>query len=388
MENVESLKNGMKNFMAIGADLSTNDKLSGIMSKFIIVLVVVLTLFWFINKTTLKDRNCASIASLYADNSNKLHSINSNSVEQYSLRDYYIKTAYNCCATGQFKNDFVDACALKNVIKQGARCLDFEIYTVNDEPVVATSSTLDRSIKETYNSMQFSSVLSTIMNNAFSSGGCANSNDPLILHLRMKTNIEETYNKMAEIIKEKIEPSGRLLDKEYSYEFAGEQGSQNLGAEPICNFLEKVIIIVNKSDSNVVLENTELDEFTNMCSGEVFMRAQNNHDIQYASNVEEIKQYNKTCMTLCMPDLSSNNNNINSGMAMSLGCQMVAMNFPNFDSNIEHYCYIFDKAGTAFVVKPDYLRYTPNNIEAPTEIPDSYNFAPRKLSFYGQDYTV
>jgi len=386
--DLDSYTNKLSGFMKKGTDLTTSNKLTGVMSKFIIGLIIVMSLFWFINKTTLKDRNCKSITSLYADNSNKLHSINSTSVKQYALRDYYIKTAYNCCATGQFKNDYVDSCALKNAIKQGARCLDFEIYTVNNEPVVATSSVLDRTIKETYNSLTFTSVLSTIMNNAFSSGGCSNSNDPLILHLRMKTNIEETYNKMAEIIKGKIEPSGRLLDKKYSYEFAGEHGSQNLGAEPICNFLGKVIIIVNKSDSNVVLENTELDEFTNMCSGEIFMRAQNNHDVQYASNVEEIKQYNKKCMTLCMPDLSPNNNNINSGMAMSLGCQMVAMNFPNFDSNIEHYCYIFDKAGTAFVVKPEYLRYTENTVAAPTALPDSYNFAPRKMSFYGQDYQV
>jgi hypothetical protein len=381
-------KNHLNNFMARGADLATGNKLSSIMSKIVMILLIVLTLFWFINKLTLKNRNCSSINGIYKDTKNTLHSILESNVDTYSLRDYYIKTAYNCCATGQFKNDYVDACALKNAISQGARCLDFEIYTVNDEPVVATSSVLDRTIKETYNSMNFSDVLTIIINNAFSSGGCANSKDPLLLHFRMKTDIEATYNKMAKIIKEKIEPSGRLLDKKYSYEFAGEHGSQNLGKEQICNFLEKVIIIVNKSDSNVVLENTELDEFTNLCSGEVFMRALNNHDVQYASNIEDLKVYNKTSMTICMPDLSSSNSNINSSIAMSLGCQMVGMNFPNFDSNLEHYSYIFDKEGHAFVLKPARLRPTIVTIQ-PTELPpDANSYKPRVTTAFGLSYQV
>ena len=39
----------------------------------------------------------------------------------------YIKTAYNCCSGGNYKNDYVDLCVLKNILKQGVRGLDFEI---------------------------------------------------------------------------------------------------------------------------------------------------------------------------------------------------------------------------------------------------------------------
>ena len=58
----------------------------------------------------------------------------------YKLRDFYIKTAYNCCALGNFKNTFVSTCALEQVLRQRVRCLDFEIYSVNDKPVIAVSS--------------------------------------------------------------------------------------------------------------------------------------------------------------------------------------------------------------------------------------------------------
>ena len=42
-----------------------------------------------------------------------------------NIRDFYIKTAYNCCASGNFKSDYVTICALYNVIEQGCRCLYF-----------------------------------------------------------------------------------------------------------------------------------------------------------------------------------------------------------------------------------------------------------------------
>ena len=35
------------------------------------------------------------------------------------------------------KNDFVNICALKNCIKQGARCLDFEVYSCTTMPAIA-----------------------------------------------------------------------------------------------------------------------------------------------------------------------------------------------------------------------------------------------------------
>ena len=178
--DLDSYTNKLSGFMKKGTDLTTSNKLTGVMSKFIIGLIIVMSLFWFINKTTLKDRNCKSITSLYADNSNKLHSINSTSVKQYALRDYYIKTAYNCCATGQFKNDYVDSCALKNAIKQGARCLDFEIYSINNNPVVATSTSDNYYVKETFNYVNFSDVMDTIANYAFSSGTAPNFNDPIL----------------------------------------------------------------------------------------------------------------------------------------------------------------------------------------------------------------
>ena len=49
----------------------------------------------------------------------------------YTLKDFYIKSAYNCCSTGSYKNCNVSLDMLKYVIRQGVRLLDFAIYSID-----------------------------------------------------------------------------------------------------------------------------------------------------------------------------------------------------------------------------------------------------------------
>ena len=86
----------------------------------------------------------------------------------YTLKDFYIKSAYNCCSTGSYKNCNVSLDMLKYVIRQGVRLLDFAIYSIDGQPIVATSS-LKNNTKTTYNYLYFSDVLDIIQNYAFSS---------------------------------------------------------------------------------------------------------------------------------------------------------------------------------------------------------------------------
>jgi hypothetical protein len=50
---------------------------------------------------------------------------------------------------------------------------------------------------------------------------------------------------------------------------------------------------------------------------------------------------------------------------MTYGCQMIAMCFQNFDDNLKFYTQYFDDAGSAFVLRPDRLRYIPVFIPIP-----------------------
>jgi len=374
----------MYNNMDISKTISSATKSADILKYGVFGILIILTtmiIYWIYNKSTLRNSNCQSMNTLYSDFA-KVHSINTDN-EAYSLnlRDYYIKTAYNACSAGQFKNDFVDTCALKNCIKQGVRCLDFEIYSVNNSPVIATSSVDDYTTKETYNSVSFADMLSTVNDYAFSGGTCPNPNDPLILHFRIMSNNTEIYSTMATQLESAL--SDRLLGSEYSYENHGE----NLGKTPLKDLLGKVIIIVDKS--NPLFEKTPLDEYVNIASNSVYMRALRYSDgVKYTPDMDELIEFNQKCMSICLPDISSSDANYSASLAIKCGCQMVAMCVQNFDSNMEYYDMFFDEVGTAFVLKPEALRYIPVTVDAPTTAPDNYSFKERSVSTNFYNFTI
>ena len=339
----------------------------------IIILLLLGIGFYIYNKSTLNKRNCDNIAEIYTTFP-KIASFDPEGKDYkgYRLRDYYIKTAYNSCCSGQFQNDFVNVCALKNCIKQGARCLDFEIYSVNDEPVIATSSVNVFTTKQMYNSVNFKDALEIVKDQAFSGSTCPNPEDPLLLHFRIMSNNKEIYTKMSDAIFNTLED--RLLDKTYSYEYSG----MNLGAVDIKNFRNKVIIIVDKS--NPLFESTPLAEYVNISSNSIFMRASRNYDIKYTPDMTELINYNKKNMTISMPDLAPNNTNVSASLAMKYGVQMVGMNFQNFDANMEYYDLFFDGVGSAFALKPESLRFVPVTIPEPTPQDPALSYAKREVS--------
>jgi len=339
---------------------------------FIIVILVLGISFYIHNKMQLKNTNCNNLQNIY-NSFPKISSFNPNDAAyQFLLRDYYVKTAYNACSGGQFQNDWVSTCALKTCIQQGARVLDFEIYSINDKPVIATSSTNNFHVKQTYNYVALPDALQIINNYAFSGGSCPNPNDPLILHFRIQSKNEPMYNQMADDIYNNIED--KLLSSIYSNEYSG----HNLGAVPIKEFVGKIIICVDKS--NPLFESTKLKEYVNMASNSVFLRASRYYDVKFTPDSGELIEYNKKQMTLCLPDLSPNDNNFSAAIAMKYGCQWIAMSFQNFDSNMEYYDLFFDNTGSAFVLKPEPLRFVPLTVPKPTPQAPENSYTTRKVA--------
>ena len=212
-----------------------------IMAFIFIILIIFIGYLIYLSK--LEKRECDYMNTLYPSVDGYIKPISSSDPDcSGNLFDYYIKTSYNSCSGGSYKNDFVDICNLKAVIKQGVRCLDFEVYSVDNQPVVATSTSDDYYIKETFNSVDFGSVMDTINNYAFSGGTCPNPTDPVIIHLRIKSNNQQMYSKLATIFKSY---DSIMLGKEYSFENSG----RNLGNVPLLELAGKIVIIVDKSNS-------------------------------------------------------------------------------------------------------------------------------------------
>ena len=171
-----------------------------------------------------------------------------------------------------------------------------------------------------------------------------------------------------------------VLGPDYSYENNGE----NLGAEPIKNLMGKAIFIVDKSNSS--FEKTSLDEYVNMCSNSVFMRALRDYNVKYTPDFKELNDFNKKNMTISMPDLSSNNKCFGSA-SHEIWCSNDCYVFQNYDEHLEFYDTFFGGAGHSFVLKPKPLRYTPVTIDKPPPQDPKLSYTNRKVKsdFYSFD---
>ena len=355
-----------------------------------IVIIIIATVMYIYTKTTYKDTRCNIIKDVYTD-MGKVSSINVEdpNYKGFLLRDYYVKTAYNCCAIGDFKNTFVDVCGLKNVIKQGVRVLDFAIYSVNNKPVIAVSSipcdhTVNEPqcflIKESYNYVEFDKAMQIVASYAYAGDTCPNPNDPLFLNFRIMSKNNSIYDSMTETLKNTL--GDHLLGKEYSYENNG----KSLAFEPIFKFINKAVIIVDKA--NPYFEGTKLEELVNIGSNSVFMRSLTESEVKYTPDFNELKQYNKKNMTIELPDTSAVDKNPSAALGMKYGVQMIGMCYQNYDSNLEFYEEFFATAGHAFVLKPEALRYVEVTIAEPVKQNPELSYAPRVTQSSYYNFTV
>jgi Phosphatidylinositol-specific phospholipase C, Y domain len=360
--------------------LDTNKNTYGtIFMIVILVLIVLMITIYIIRQFTKRKSNCNNInastsPTISSMQPSDLSTSGSSGEPNLLLRDYYVKSAYNCCASGQFENDWVDLCALNNVIKQGCRFLDFEIYDLNDIPVVAVSSTANYYEKGSYNYVTFDDAIATIQSNAFTGGNCPNPKDPLFIHLRIKSNHLSIYNDISTILTTRLD--SKMLPNIFSYEFGG----KNLGAVPLVELLGKVIVIVDKS--NPLFEKTSLDEFVNIASNSVFLRNLTYSNVVYSNDMTDLINNNKKNMCICKPDLSKTASNYNVSSVMQYGVQFPLMCFQINDNNLQIYNALFNESGKAFILKPDALRYIPVKTIPPTESQMTYGYKEYQSNLY------
>jgi hypothetical protein len=317
-----------------------------------IILISILAYFYYTGK---RSKNCKTMDAIYGELNGKIRSIDDSEQFNYTLKDYYIKTAYNCCSGGNYKNDYVGLCVMKDLLKQGVRGLDFEIFSIDNQPVIATSTSDNYYVKETFNYINFVDAMNVIRDYAFSTSTAPNSTDPIIIHLRIKSTNQQMYKNFAELLGHY---DNILLNMNYDSEHYG----KNFGDVKIKELSKKVIIIVDRSNT-AFLECPEFYKFVNITSNSVFMRALHYYDIKYTPDMNELIDFNKQNMTIGMPDKGANPENPSSIVMREMGVQFLAMRYQSIDTNIEENDIFFDNNGYAFVLKPENLRYVPITIE-------------------------
>jgi hypothetical protein len=363
--NAKSFKEQLKN---IDANFASN-----IVIGMIALLLLILIIHYWILRPTISSE-CSSLSKIYSNIQTNIKSLNENDPNcKYFLRDYYTYTAYNCCGIGSYKDNYVDVCALKQLLLMGVRGLDFEVYSIDNQPVVAISTSPSNFVKETYNSIPFSQIMYVLSSNAFSSGTCVNPDDPLIMHLRIKSTNTTMYQNLANIFKQY---DNLFLGPEYSYESHG----KNLGIVPLLKLRKKIVLIVDKMN-NSFMDCKDFYEYVNLTSNSIFMHALPFNNVKNTPDLVELQDYNKSNMTIVFPDnIGANPVNPNLATCLATGCQMIGMMFQFYDSNLQAYIQTFNSAGYAFSLKPENLRLVPVTIPAPTPQNPSVSYQTRTIT--------
>ena len=331
----------------------------------LICIIGVVALYIFIKG---EEDNCPNnkkdirMGKIYANEKHvtAISSINNTTLFNRPLCNYYIASSYNSCCSDNFKKSCVSIDPLKTVIKNGARVLDFEIFSINNVPVVAVSPNDNVNLKGSYNYISLDEVFKTIAENAFTSLNSPNPNDPLFLNFRIKSNRKDIYSKLNKSILEYFED--RLLDKKWGY---GGSDKDKLQYIKLNKLKSKVIIMANHDNGNYKRSDNPFYELVNLCTNSTNHRIKKDYDVINAYSDEDLIDENKTIETITAPDWSIFNGNSNAKKHHELGCQMVLMNYSNMDNNMEYYINFFNKGGSAFVLKPLGKRWIPpkNNLE-------------------------
>lgn len=268
------------------------------------------------------------------------------------LRDYCIKSSSNSAYSGGYMN----LNAIKYVLSRGCRFLDFEIYYKDDTPIIAYSTSAYDPSYSSFTSkglpVSLAGVFSTILLYAFNDNA-PNPSDPLFIHLRIKSHINNAYQDIA------TSASNVLKNRLF-------MGQVHPGT-PISTLMGQIVLMVDRGTSpNYKNYPTclpgqancyNLKNIVNMESGSDDVRVyKENHLTNQSINPPDPSVY---MMRIVLPQvgLFGTKNCDSMYLVENYGAQMVAQAFYINDARLAVYEDMFRTYKTAFVPIASAVKY-------------------------------
>tara|TARA_Y100000389_G_scaffold198787_1_gene235919 strand:- start:4385 stop:5452 length:1068 start_codon:yes stop_codon:yes gene_type:complete len=327
----------------------------------LLLTLVTLTLFFTALFIKLENRDLyiRSFNNIYDTKAsrNEIVGQTSNNVVNEYLINCNVLTAFNCCNIYEYKNSYVSLEALKNCIKLGARCLDMQVFSYNNIPIVASSISDSKHIKHTFNELILEDVFNYIYKNVFISRidkeidntifGCPSPQDPIIIHIRVMSTNPDIYRKIINSYK------SQFGEKCYI-------GIGDLHKKKIQELREKSILIINPYKNRVDILNNIIGENKNASRINCISRTDKitSTNKEYAilasndnPNTDAILY--QSILSILIPDTSRTNINITDNYWNNNGVQkgivFTSMIFQPIQNNREvfnkYYKYFKDKGG-------------------------------------------
>jgi hypothetical protein len=93
-------------------------------------------------------------------------------------------------------------------------------------------------------------------------------------------------------------------------------------------------------------------------------------------------------MTFAMPDKGADPANPEPKILLETGCQFVSMRYQLIDTNSQAMISFFNKNRSAFVLKPERLRYVPTQVDDPPAQNPNLSYASRTISSNYYNFNV
>ena len=274
------------------------------------------------------------------------------------LKEYVIKSSYNSAITGKY----VNADMVKYLLKRGCRLLDFEVLYIDQMPYVTYTTDANLEVINTDNKILLDNILTTALSQAFTQPS-PNYEDPLFIHLRLKSKNNDIYKAVAKSIDATLR--GKLYSKKIT------------DKTKLSDIMGKVVIIMDKpinrkyeTDSLCKIGEKncyKLSKYVNLESGSDLLYQNTYTDILNQSyNLVRVLDKCDYCTNvshnrMVVPDKTHSNTNNPDALELigKHGCQIVTQRFYLKDDNLSRYEKIFDenKGGIvplAFVL--DYIK--------------------------------
>ncbi len=263
------------------------------------------------------------------------------------LKEYIIKGAYNCAVSG----NYVNSDAIRYVLERGCRFLDFEVLYIDSKPMV--SYTLDKEYEmiETDNSLLLDDALSAAISTGFSQNS-PNPNDPLFIHLRVKSKDKSIYKDIGKSVD--------FVLKDYLYK------EQVTGETKMSDVMRKVVLLLDtRIDTNYkefsrceVSDHTcyDVSDYVNITSGTSTLSIkqysevlnEQSIDLSQGDNCDYCTNVNKYRMAV--PDTVQGTSNPElKELFIDHGIQIVPLQFYQTDKYLEQYEEFFNEHKSAFV---------------------------------------
>ena len=359
-----------------------------------IVAIILLIMLFKGPKTTIPPEStnlvCTSICGTNALSYKKEGAVTTTGEDvyiNYTLKDFYIKSAYNCCAVGSYKNDYLSLDMLKYVLRQGVRFLDFAIYSINNLPVVATSS-LSNNTKTSYNYLLFSDVLQIINDYSFSTAYCPNPNDPIFINLRIYSTSTAMIKNLGDLMQKY---TNNFLNTKYSFDNQADI-NKNFGNVYLKDLCGKIVLFVQKT--NLCNDDTcPLYEYINMISESDMLYGLRYYYVENTRDMTYLIDHNKQFMTIVYPEIGDNPPNPNPTITTKFACQFTCMRYQlddAYDTYLKEYNTVFNQAGYAFALKPEDLRFKLIPLTEPIPQKPENNYAERRVvgQFPNTSFTI